>query len=82
MSLVGVGHSGPDLIGPLMLRMVCYAMTRALTLYYGSLGIVSTLLRRGNISGRPSMRVMTYKALSFSASKQLGSYRRFYTIEL
>jgi hypothetical protein len=34
-------------------------------LYYKSLGTASTLLRRGNISGRPCMGVMTYKALSF-----------------
>jgi hypothetical protein len=30
---------------PLMLRMVCYAMARAMSLYYRSLGTVSTLLR-------------------------------------
>jgi hypothetical protein len=82
MSLVGVGHSGWDPIVPLMLRTVCYAMAGALALYYRSLGTTSTLLRRGNILGRPCMGVMTYKALSFSASKQLGSYRQFYTIEL
>jgi hypothetical protein len=57
-------------------------MAGALALYYRSLRIALTLLRRGNISGKPYMGVMTYKALSFSASKQLGSYRRFYTIEL
>jgi hypothetical protein len=57
-------------------------MARVLALYYKSFGIASTLLRRGNISGRPCMGVMTYKALSFSASKQLGNYRQFYTIEL
>jgi hypothetical protein len=67
---------------PLMLRMVCCAMAGALALYYRSLGTVSTLLRRGNISGRPCMGVMTYKALDFSALKQLGNYRRLYTIEL
>jgi hypothetical protein len=82
MSLIGVGHSGSDLIVPLMLHTVCYAMDRALTLYYRSIGTASTLLRMGNISGRPCMGVMTYKALNFSVSKQLGSYRRFYTIEL
>jgi hypothetical protein len=81
-SLVGVGHSGSDSIVPLMLCTVCYTMAGALALYYRSLRIASTLLRRGNISSRPCMGVMTYKALSFSASKQLGSYRRFYTIEL
>jgi hypothetical protein len=62
--------------------MVYYAMARALALYYRSFGTASILLRSGNISGRPCMEVMTYKALSFLASKQLGSYRRFYTIEL
>jgi hypothetical protein len=52
-SLVGVGHSGSDPIVPLMLCTVCYAMAGALALYYKSLGTTSTLLRRGNISGRP-----------------------------
>jgi hypothetical protein len=82
MSLVGVGHSGSNPIVLLMLRTICYIMVEALTLYYRSIGTASTLLRMDNISGRPCMRVMTYKTLSFSASKQLGSYRRFYTIEL
>jgi hypothetical protein len=49
-SLVGVGHLKSDLIVPLMLHTVCYAMDGALTLYYRSLGTTSTLLRRGNIS--------------------------------
>jgi hypothetical protein len=52
-SLIGVGHSRSDSIVPLMLRLVCYAMTGALTLYYRSLRTTSTLLRRSNISGRP-----------------------------
>jgi hypothetical protein len=64
-SLVGVSHSRSDSIVPLMLRTVCCAIARAPALYYRSLGIVPTLLRRGNISGRPCMRVMTYKALAF-----------------
>jgi hypothetical protein len=64
-SLVGVGHSRSDLIMPLMLRTVCGAMAGALALYYRSLGIARTLLRRGNISGRPYMGVMTYNALAF-----------------
>jgi hypothetical protein len=81
-SLVGVGHSGSDPIVPLMLHTVCCTMAGALALYYRSLRIASTMLRMCNISRRPYMRVMTYKVLSFSASKQLGSYRRFYTIEL
>jgi hypothetical protein len=81
-SLVGVGHSGSDPIVPLVLRTVCCAMAGALALYYRSLGTALTLLRRGNILDRPCMGVMTYKALSFPALKQLGSYRRFYTIEL
>jgi hypothetical protein len=81
-SLVGVGHLRSDLIVSLMLRTVCYAMAGALTLYYRSLGTTSTLLRMGNILGRPCMRVMTYKALDFSTLKQLGNYHRFYTIEL
>jgi hypothetical protein len=44
-------------------------MAGALALYYKFLGTASTLLRMGNISGRPCMGVMTYKALSFPASK-------------
>jgi hypothetical protein len=52
-SLVGVGHSKSDSIVPLMLRTICYVMVGALALYYWSLEIVSTLLRRENISGRP-----------------------------
>jgi hypothetical protein len=81
-SLVGVGHLGSDPIVPLILCTVCCTMAGPLALYYRSLGTTSTLLRRGNISGKPCMRVMTYKVLSFSASKQLGNYRWFYTIEL
>jgi hypothetical protein len=52
-SLVGVGHPRSDSIVPLMLRNVCYAMAGALTLYYRSFGTALTLLRMGNISGRP-----------------------------
>ena len=80
-SLIGVGHSRSDLIVPLMLRMVCFhAMAGALTLYYQSLGIASTLLRRGKVSGRPHIGVMTYNALAFFALKQSGNYCQFYTI--
>ena len=65
-SLVGVGHLGSDPIVPLMLRTVCFcAMAGALALYYRSLGIASTLLRRGKILGKPYMRVMTYNTLFF-----------------
>jgi hypothetical protein len=52
-SLVGVGHSKSNSIVPLMLHTVCCAMVGAVALYYRSLGTVPTLLRRGNISGRP-----------------------------
>jgi hypothetical protein len=52
-SLVGMSHSRLDSIVPLILRTVCCAMAEALTLYYRSLGTASTLLRRGNNSGRP-----------------------------
>ena len=56
-------------VGPDCAANVTYGMFRAmagaLTLYYRSLGTVSTLLREGNISGRPYMRVMTYNALAF-----------------
>jgi hypothetical protein len=54
-SLVDVGHSRSDSIVPLMLRTVCCAMAGTLALYYRSLGIVPTLLRNGNILGRPCM---------------------------
>jgi hypothetical protein len=50
MSLVGVGHLKSNSIVPLMLRTICYAMARVLTLYYRSIGTTSTLLRIGNIS--------------------------------
>jgi hypothetical protein len=63
--LVGVGHSRLDSIVLLMLRMVCCAIAGALVLYYRSLGTAPTLLKMGNISGRPCMRVMTYNALAF-----------------
>jgi hypothetical protein len=48
----GVGHPKSDSIVSLVLRTVCCAMVRALALYYRSVGIASTLLRNGNISGR------------------------------
>jgi hypothetical protein len=51
-SLVDVGYLGSDSIVSLMLRTVRCTMAGALTLYYRSLGTVSTLLRMGNISGR------------------------------
>jgi hypothetical protein len=79
-SLVGVGHSRLDSIVPLMLRTVYYAIAGVLTLYYRSLRMASTLLRKGNILSRPYMGVMTYKTLVFSALKRSGNYRRFYTI--
>jgi hypothetical protein len=69
--LVGMGHSRSDSIVPLMLCTVCSAMDGALTLYYRFLRTTPTLLRRGNISGRPCMGVMTYNALAFSALKHL-----------
>jgi hypothetical protein len=79
-SLVGMGHSRSNSIVPLMLRTVCCVMTRALALYYRSLGTIPIMLRMGNISGRPCMRVITYNALAFFALKQLGNYHQFYTI--
>ena len=70
MSLVSVGHSGSNLIVPLMLCTVCFrTMARELTLYYRSLGTASTLLRMGKILDKPYMRVMTYNALVFFALK-------------
>jgi hypothetical protein len=52
-SLVGMGHSGSNPIVLLMLHTVCCTMAGALTLYYKSLGTASTLLKMGNMSGRP-----------------------------
>jgi hypothetical protein len=52
MSLVDVGHSRSDSIVPLMLHMVCCAIAGPLAIYYRSLGTASTLLRKGNISGK------------------------------
>jgi hypothetical protein len=52
--LVGVGHSRLDSIVPLILCTVCYVMTGALALYYRSLGTALTLLKMGNISGKPN----------------------------
>jgi hypothetical protein len=51
-------------------------MAGALALYYNSLGTALTLLRKGNISDRPYMRVITYKALAFLTLKYLGNYRQ------
>jgi hypothetical protein len=59
MLLIGVGHSRSDSIVPLMLRTVCCAMIGVLALYYRSLEIALTLLRIGNISGRPYCWTMT-----------------------
>ena len=64
----------------LVLHIVCRAMAGAPALYYRSLGIAPTLLRRGSISGKPYMRVMTYNVLAFLALKYLGSYRQYYTV--
>jgi hypothetical protein len=52
-SLVAVGHLRSDLIVPLILRTICCAMDEALALYYRSIRTASTLLKMGNISGRP-----------------------------
>jgi hypothetical protein len=70
-SLVGVGHSRSDSIVPLMLCTVCCAMAGALIFYYRSLETAPTLLRRGNISGRLCMGVMTCNALDFSCIKTI-----------
>jgi hypothetical protein len=68
-SLVGVGHSRSDLIVLLMLCTICCAMAGVLALYYRSLKTAPNLLRMGNISGRPCMRVMMYNALAFLCIK-------------
>jgi hypothetical protein len=46
-------------------------MAGALALYCRSLRTTSTQMRRDNISGRPCMGVMTYKALDFFALKTI-----------
>jgi hypothetical protein len=51
--LVGVGYSRLNSIVLLMLHTVYYAMVGVLALYFKSLGKASTLLRMGNISGKP-----------------------------
>jgi hypothetical protein len=71
MSLVSGGYSRSNSIVPLMLRMVCCAMAKALAIYYRSIKTAPTLLRRGNISGSPCMRVMTCNALAFSCIKTI-----------
>jgi hypothetical protein len=48
-----VGHPRSDSVVPLVLRTIYYAMAKVPTLYYRSLRIASTLLRRSNILGRP-----------------------------
>jgi hypothetical protein len=70
-SLVGMGHSRSDSIVPLMLCTIYCAMVRALALYYRSLGIAPTLLRRGNISGKSCVGVMTSSASVFSCIKTI-----------
>jgi hypothetical protein len=49
----GVDCPRSDSVMLLVLRTVCCAMARVPALYYKSLRTTSTLLRRGNISGRP-----------------------------
>jgi hypothetical protein len=70
-SLVGVDHSRSNSITPLTLCMLCCAKAGTLTLYYKSLGTATILLRIGNISDRPCMRVMTYNELVFSCIKTI-----------
>jgi hypothetical protein len=48
-----VGHPRWDLVVSLVLQTVCCAMGKASALYYRSLETTSTLLRKGNISGKP-----------------------------
>jgi hypothetical protein len=60
----GVGHLMPDLIVLLLLWMIAFSI-QGTVLYYRSLETAATLLRRNNISGKPYMKVMAYKALAF-----------------
>jgi hypothetical protein len=49
----GVGHLRSDSVVLLVLRAVQCAMAGAPALYYKFVETASTLLKRGNISGRP-----------------------------
>jgi hypothetical protein len=49
----GVGYPRSDSVVSLVLRTVYCAMAGAPVLYYRSLETASTLLRMGNISGKP-----------------------------
>jgi hypothetical protein len=49
----GVGHLRLNSVMSLVLRTVCSTMAGAPTLYYRSVGIASTLLRKSSISGKP-----------------------------
>ena len=48
-----------------VLLVLCTVVYNIQVLYYRSLEIALTLLRKGNISSKPYMRVMTYKTLDF-----------------
>jgi hypothetical protein len=72
-----VGHPRSDSIGLLVLSKVVYNGLGT-ALYYRSLGTSTNLLRRSNILGRPYIRVMTYKAVVFTALKYLGNCRHEY----
>ena len=61
----GVGHPRSDSVVPLVLRMVCCAMAGASTLYYRSLRTASTLLRMGNILGRPYCYFISYASITY-----------------
>jgi hypothetical protein len=52
---------GLDFAANVMYGMLCNDL--APTLYYRSIGTKPILLRRGNILGRPYVKVMTYNAL-------------------
>jgi hypothetical protein len=59
-----VGHPKSDLVMPLVLYTVA-SIFGAPMLYYRSLGTMSTLLKKDNISNKSYMRIMTYKTLVF-----------------
>jgi hypothetical protein len=69
----GVGHSRSDSVVLLVFCIIAYNGWGT-KIVLQSLGTVPTLLKMGNILGRPYMRVMTYKALGFPTLKYFGLF--------
>jgi hypothetical protein len=81
-SLLGVGHPRSDSVVLLMLYIVM-CNDCGTSVVYWCLGTAPTLLRRGKISSKPYIRVMTYKTLVSPTLKYLGNcYRKYTTLLL